>query len=183
MKTALVVLIAAVVCVPAFSGDLKLEQKAFTASEAFEAMKALDGTWTGEANVVKEGQPKEEGTKSTTSVTYNVIANDTSIVATYGEGTPTEMVSLFHQDGPDKLIHTHYCAAGNQPSMQFKSSSEPNTITFLFSGGTNMDVTKDGHAHDTTIRIIDENTIESISALWSGGKKYSTRYATMTRQK
>lgn len=153
------------------------------ANSAFILMQTLEGTWVGDAVVVKVGQSKEEGVKSKSKVTYRNIANNTSIIATYAEGTPMEMVSMFHQNGPEELIHTHYCAVGNQPSMRFEKSDKPGVIKFLFSQGTNMDVNADGHVHNSTLRIIDENTIESSSDLWSGGKKTSTRIATYVREK
>ena len=165
------------------AGDVALEKTILDADTAFTLMKGLEGTWVGDAVVVKEGQSKEDGVKSTTKVTYRTIANGTSIIATYREGTPMEMTSMFHQDGPDVLIHTHYCAAGNQPSMRFEKSDEPGMIKFLFSGGTNMDVTKDGHVHNSTIWLIDADTIRSESDLWSGGMKTSTRFATLVREK
>ena len=154
-----------------------------TADEAYKTMLSLEGTWVGESIVVPVGTAKEEGTKSKTTVTYKNIANGSSIMATFLEGTPMEMVSRYHQDGPETLIHTHYCAAGNQPSMKFTPSKEAKLIDFKFTKGTNMDVTKDGHAHSGNLKIIDADNFETRSELWSEGKVASIRYTKMTRQK
>ena len=164
------------------AGTEAVEKQVYTASSAFDVMKTLDGTWEGESLTVPVGKEKADGVKSSTTVMYKTIANDTSIIATYGEGSPMEMVSMFHQDGPETLIHTHYCAVGNQPSMAFEVTDEPGTIVFRFTSGTNMDVSKDGHVHHSTLRIIDEDTIETETELWNGGKKAATRYATLTRK-
>jgi hypothetical protein len=94
-----------------------------------------------------------------------------------------EMVSLFHMDGPEALVHTHYCAVGNQPTMRFEKSDTPGEIVFMFSSGANMDVNKDGHVHNSRIRFIDEDTTESETDIWQGGKLNAVRYATMTREK
>lgn len=159
------------------------EEKSFTADEAYKTMLKLEGSWEGESNVVPVDKSEEEGTKSKTTVTYRNIANGSSIMATFLAGSPMEMVSMYHQDGTDTLIHTHYCAAGNQPSMKFEKSGEPGVIDFKFDKGTNMDVTVDGHAHSGYIKIIDEDHFETRSELWSGGKVASIRYTKMTRKK
>ena len=159
------------------------QDKVYTADEAFKAMLTLEGKWTGEAIIVPVGSTKAESTASTTTVTYRNIAAGSSIMAIYLQGSPAEMVSMYHQDGKDTLIHTHYCAAGNQPSMTFAASMEKGAIDFQFTEGTNMDVTKDGHAHNSYLRIIDKDHFESRSERWRDGKLASVRYTTMTRQK
>ena len=155
----------------------------YSADEAYKTMLSLEGTWVGESNVVPVGKSKDEGTKSKTTVTYKNIANGSSIMATFLEGTPMEMVSMYHQDGPETLIHTHYCAAGNQPSMTFSPSKEEKLIDFKFTKGTNMDVTKDGHAHSGNMKIVDTDHFETRSELWGEGKVASIRYTKMMRKK
>ena len=100
---------------------------------------------------------------------------------TFAAGTPAEMVSMYHQNGKEELIHTHYCAIGNQPSMKFIDSGEEGVIDFRFTKGTNMDVNADAHAHHSFMRIIDENTYESRTENWGGGQLTSVRYTTMKR--
>ena len=163
--------------------DVPVEKSVLTPESAFDVMKSLEGTWSGKALVVPVGETKENGTESDTTVTYRTIANDSSVMATYLEGTPMEMVSLYHLDGPGELIHTHYCAVGNQPSMRFEKTSEPGVIRFEFLRGSNMDVEVDGHGHAGTTRLIDKDTIESETELWRDGKLSSIRYTRLTRQK
>lgn len=175
-------LMAALLIAVSASAD-EVSSKVLDADAAYKAMLKLEGTWKGESNVVPVGKSKDEGVISESTVTYRTIANGSSIMATFLAGTPMEMVSMYHQDGPETLIHTHYCAAGNQPSMKFSKVSEKGVINFDFDKGTNMDVTKDGHAHSGTLKIIDEDTIETRSELWRDGKVNSIRYTTMKRQK
>lgn len=155
----------------------------FTADQAFKTMLTLEGTWTGDAVVVPVGQSKEDGTASNTTVTYRTIGNGTSVMATFAAGTPSEMVSMYHQDGKDTLIHTHYCAVGNQPSMSFVETAEEGVIDFQFTTGTNMDVNADYHVHNSYLKIIDEDHFEARSERWGDGKLMSYRYTTMTRVK
>lgn len=177
-----ITIVALVIACPVVANDADPAKLLYDAQGAFEAMQGLEGLWTGEAIVVQVGQAKEDGVKSNTTVRYETLANGSSIFATFAEDTPMEMVSVFHQDGPDKLIHTHYCAVGNQPSMAFEPSDEPGAITFKFTHGTNMDVDEDGHVHHTTLRIIDENKIETETDLWRDGKLSAIRYTTMKRE-
>lgn len=180
MKT-LVALLTLTVSLSAFAGEPETE--VFDADSAFEAMLKLEGTWKGESTVVPVGEPKENGTTSESTITYKNIGNGSTIMLTFLAGTPMEMVSMYHQDGKETLIHTHYCAAGNQPSMKFSKVEMPGVINFDFDKGTNMDVNKDGHAHSGWLKIIDEDTIETRSELWRDGKVNSIRYTKMTRQK
>lgn len=165
----------------AFAADNVESDEPLTAETSFDRMITLEGTWEGESVNVPVGKSKDEGVKDTTKVIYETIANNTSIVATYAKDTQMEMVSLFHMDGPDTLIHTHYCAVGNQPSMKFVPSENANEIVLKFSGGTNMDVEKDGHVHDSTLRFIADGTIETETNIWSEGKHSHTRYAKLKR--
>jgi hypothetical protein len=165
----------------ALAADIVESDEPLTATAGFERMIALEGVWEGESINVPVGEKMEDGVKSDSKVIYETIANDTSVVATYGKDTQMEMVSLFHLDGPDTLVHTHYCAVGNQPSMEFVPSENANEIVLKFSGGTNMDVDKDGHVHDSTMRFKEDGSIETETIIWNEGKHSHTRYSKLKR--
>ena len=131
--------------------------------------------------VVAVGESKEDGVQSTTKVKYETIANDSSVMATFLEGSPMEMVSLYQLDGKNELVHTHYCAVGNQPSMRFEKTDKPGEIRFEFDSGTNMDVEKDGHVHAGTMKLNADGTLESATEIWNEGKLSSMRYSKLTR--
>jgi len=158
----------------AFSGD------GFSPDEAFQTMLTLEGKWTGEAQVVPVGQSRDDAAVAATSVSFKNIGNS-SVMQTFAAGTPAEMVSMYHQNGKEELIHTHYCAIGNQPSMTFRDSGEEGVIDFRFTKGTNMDVDSSPHAHHSFMRMIDEDTYETRTENWGGGKVTSIRYTTMKR--
>ena len=174
-------LLALTVSLSVYAGEH--EAKIYDADSAFQSMLTLEGEWTGESTVVPVGKTKEEGTTTESTITYKNIGNGSTIMLTFLAGTPMEMVSMYHQDGKETLIHTHYCAVGNQPSMKFSKVDKPGVINFDFDKGTNMDVNKDGHAHSGWLKIIDEDTIETKSELWRDGKVASIRYTKMTRVK
>ena len=154
----------------------------FTPDEAFQTMLKLEGTWTGEAQVVPVGQSREDAEISTSTVSFKTIGNS-SVMQTFAAGTPAEMISMYHQNGKSELIHTHYCAIGNQPSMAFVDTGEEGVIDFKFTEGTNMDVNVDPHAHNSYMKIIDEDTYITRTENWGGGKLTSYRYTTMKRVK
>lgn len=154
----------------------------FTPNEAFLAMLKLEGKWSGEAFFLEPGQSAEEVETTDSETIFKIIGNST-VVQTIAPGTPSEMMSMYHQNGRNELIHQHYCVVGNQPSMRFKESDEEGAIDFRFSGGTNMDVNLDRHFHHHFIRIIDEDTFESRTEIWQSGKLLSTRYGMNRREK
>jgi hypothetical protein len=143
---------------------------------------AGEGFSPDEAQVVQLGQDREAASVSSTTVSFKNIGNS-SVMQTFGAGTPSEMISMYHQDGKNELIHTHYCAIGNQPSMTFASTGQEGVIDFKFTKGTNMDVDADYHAHASNIKIIDEDTYVTRTENWGNGKLMSHRYTTMKRIK
>jgi len=154
----------------------------FTPDAAFKTMLTLEGEWKGEARVVPVGGSLEDTAPSPTSSHFKNIGNS-SVMQTFAKGTPAEMVSMYHQNGKNELIHTHYCAIGNQPSMTFKNSEDAGVIDFKFTKGTNMDVNSDPHAHHSYMKIIDEDTYETRTENWGNGELVSYRYTTMKRVK
>ena len=79
-------------CTAAFADD------GFTPDEAFQTMLKLEGTWTGEAQVVPVGQSREGADVSATTVSFKNIGNS-SVMQTFAAGTPAEMISMYHQNG------------------------------------------------------------------------------------
>jgi hypothetical protein len=69
---------------------------------------------------------------------------------------PETMVTMFHEDN-DRVLATHYCAAGNQPRMQASMSPDGKTITFTFVDATNLATPKSGHMTSLVITIPDSD--------------------------
>jgi hypothetical protein len=110
------------------------------------------------------------------------MANGSTVIATFFGGTPMEMISVFHMDGPEDIVHTHYCALGNQPRMKFVKSDVPGEIKFIFDGGSNIDVEKDLHVHDTKFRFVNDDAVETEFSAWQDGKESAIRKSTMIRK-
>jgi hypothetical protein len=154
-----ILLTAAVVCLLATASPATAaSSKAATARAAFERLKGLAGEWRGTIGDREKGQAA--------TVSYRLIANGSAVAETLLAGTPHEMITVFHLDG-DKLVLTHYCAAGNQPKLSLTKKSTPDVLDFDFVSGTDMKSKQDEHMHSLRIRFEGANAIVTE---WDGSK-------------
>ena len=149
-----------------------------TTSAVFQRLLSLEGTWTGKATH-DTGSGKTDGGEVT--VVYKVTAARSVLEETLFPGTPHEMVTMYHPDGP-RVMLTHYCAAQNQPRMTLEPSSDPNVYSFTFSGGTNMH-DADLHMHTVRITFVDADHITSVWTSMKDGKIASEARFDLTRKK
>ena len=68
----------------------------------------LEGEWIG-THINHEGQ--EEQLK----LVYRNVSGGTAVEERIFAGTPKEMITVYHGDGSNRVLMTHYCALGNQP--------------------------------------------------------------------
>lgn len=114
------------------------------AQKAFAAIKNLPGTWEGKGSNGNSFQ-----------VTFKVVSGGTAVMSEIL--VPNEdMISMFHLDG-NRLLLTHYCAAGNQPRMQATASADGKTITFNYVDATNLSTPDAGHMQRMVLTILDDN--------------------------
>jgi hypothetical protein len=117
-------------------------------SEAFDKLKSLVGHWeTAETNMQKA------------TLDLQLTAGGTALLETFrmiNEGQPVEMITLYSPDG-DKVRLTHYCMAGNQPTMSGTYDPATKTIKFDFVSASNLKSPDDGHMHHATYTFIDNN--------------------------
>jgi hypothetical protein len=115
--------------------------------KSFDVLKALSGTWEGKNT---QGKPVE--------VSYRMTAGGSALMS---EILATEMdkqedmISMFHMDG-DRLLLTHYCAAGNQPRMAATLSPDGKSVMFDFVDATNL-TAHTGHMHRVVFTVVDAN--------------------------
>jgi hypothetical protein len=148
------------------------------ASPAFQRLLSLEGTWVGKATH-ETGGAKADGGEVT--VVYKVTAGRSVLQETLFPGTPHEMVTMYHADGP-RVMLTHYCAAQNQPRMTLEPSNNPNVLSFVFSGGTNMRET-DLHMHAARITFVDADHVASVWTSLKDGKPAGEARFELTRKK
>jgi hypothetical protein len=116
---------------------------ASAAQKSFDDLKSLNGTWEGKT---PDGQ--------TAQVVYRVTANGSALMSEI-KGKE-EMISMFNLDG-DRVLLTHYCAAGNQPRMVASASPDGKTITFDFLDATNLAAPDAGHMTRMVLSMPDAN--------------------------
>lgn len=175
-------LLVAMLTFTAVNADEQTKAKVMSASEAFDFFTRLNGEWSAKTVTVPAGTPKEKGETKDSMIAYETVANGSTVMGTYYKGSPMQMIDMIHQDGPDNLRLTHYCAVGNQPRMKFIKSDEAGVIQFAFDGGSNMNVESDGHVHDARIKLLDKDNFEVETRLWSGGKHAMTTYFSISRK-
>jgi hypothetical protein len=115
------------------------------AQKAFDAIKAMPGNWEGKT---QDGHP--------VSVTFKVTSGGSAVMSEINGHGPENMISMIHMDGPNRLILTHYCGAGNQPRMQASVSPDGKVITFNFFDGTNIGP-DGGHMQRMVLTLLDDN--------------------------
>jgi hypothetical protein len=78
-------------------------------AEAFEKLKALVGHWETDKTNMNKATLDLELTSGGTAVLerFHMVEN----------GKPVEMTTVYYLDG-DQVKLTHYCMAGNQPTMR-----------------------------------------------------------------
>jgi hypothetical protein len=99
---------------------------------------------------------------------YRVTAGGSAVVEELFPGTPHEMSTVYHRDGPD-LVLTHYCMSGNQPRMRARPG-EGATVAFAFDGGTNLDPARDRHMHEATFTFVSRDEVRTEWRELAGGK-------------
>ena len=127
------------------------------AQKTFAVLKTLEGTW---------GMGKG---KDAAKIIYKLTGAGSALIETQMPGTSYEMVSIYHLDGPDKLVLTHYCAAQNQPTLNLLPGATAKTFNFDFVSGSNMKLT-DMHIHAVKYTIVDKDHIITEWQGWMDGK-------------
>ena len=129
----------------------------YKGSAAFERMKSLVGKWSAES--------PEMGKMNTE---FRLIAGDSVIEERFAEGTPMEMLSVYH-DVNGKLTMTHYCMLRNQPRMKVTKSTA-DSLTFDLAPTPGLNVQKDMHMHGATYTFLDANRFKLEGVSWKDGK-------------
>jgi hypothetical protein len=116
------------------------------AQKSFDQLKTLTGSWEGKNS-------KGEAL----NVSFRDTAGSSALMSEIHGHGPEDMISMVHLDGPNRLMLTHYCGAGNQPRMTATASPDGKTITFNFVDGTNIASPEAGHMQRVVFTILDAN--------------------------
>ena len=142
-------------------------------AEAFEKMKSLAGHWEGSA----PGDAKLTADIEVTSGGNAVLERFRTIES----GKPTTMITMYYLDG-DTLKLTHYCHAGNQPTMAATYDAAAGVITFDFVGATNLKA-DDLHMHHAVLTLVDANHLKETWTMYKEQKNVGAETMSLTRGK
>ena len=142
-------------------------------AEAFEKLKALVGHWETDKTNTNKATLDLELTSAGTAVLekFHIVDN----------GKPVEMTTLYYLDG-DQIKLTHYCMAGNQPTMRGTYAPETKTITFDLLSISNVKSADDGHMHHAVYTFIDNDHFKTTWTFRKDQKDAFTEDVTYVRK-
>jgi len=157
----------AVLLLITMAGFADEHKSAIAPNASFDKLKALDGAWVG--TMMAGDKPYPANTR------FMLVSDGSALMAWLGEGTPYEMITVFHMDGND-LMATHYCAAHNQPRFVAVAGGDPNRVVLKFKDGTNIGA-HDGHMQGVTF-IFDgaDHHVEEWSYIDGQGKITTSQF-------
>jgi hypothetical protein len=143
-------------------------------AEAFEKLKSLVGHWETDKTNMGKATLDLELTSGGTAVLekFHMVEN----------GKPVEMTTLYYLDG-DQVKLTHYCMAGNQPTMKGSYAPETKTITFDLVSISNLKTADDGHMHHAVYTFIDNDHFKTTWTFRKEQKDAFTEDVTYVRTK
>jgi hypothetical protein len=133
----------------AFAAAIAVPQEMHPASRstpAFDQLKVLAGHWEGTNSAGKKVE-----------VSYELISNGSVLMERLHPGNEPDMITMYSLDG-DRILVTHYCSMGNQPTMQTAASPAANgklDFTFLRLAGAKSP--GEGHMAALTVSMPDKN--------------------------
>ena len=139
----------------------------------FEKLKTLTGTWEGTSQM-------GEGDAAPVGIEYSVTSNGSAVVEKLMPGTPSEMVSVYYEEN-GKLMMTHYCALGNQPKLELKSS-EGNQLKFSLVKKSAINAKKDLHMHEVVLTFPEDGKISQSWVSYENGKPQDPHVFTFTKK-
>jgi hypothetical protein len=123
-----------------------------TSADAFAQLKTLVGHWE-----------EQKASESKSALDIELTAGGTTLLEKFRmveQGKPVEMITMYYLDGGQVKL-THYCMAGNQPTMRGSYAPESKTLTFDFENATNLKSANDGHMHHAVYKFIDNDHFQT----------------------
>jgi predicted small secreted protein len=142
--------------------------------EVLEHFVNLEGEWIG-THINHDGEEEK------VDLVYRTVSGGTAVEERIFADTPKEMVTMYHGDGNDGILMTHYCMLGNQPRLKLEIT-DGKAFDFKFLDGAGIDRKKTGHMGGMKMTILDENTFEQEWAYFEEGEVKNSSKFTFTRK-
>jgi len=129
-----------------------------TGALAFDQLKALVGEWEG----TNPSYPVK--------VTYTLVSGGTALMERMQPSNEAEMITLYTADG-DKIVVTHYCSEGNQPSMRTETlKGIANKYTFSLISVSGLKSPDAGHMTGLVLTLVDKDHLKQEWTYQNKGK-------------
>jgi hypothetical protein len=132
---------------------------------AFDQLKSLAGTWEGKRSADRS-----------TMLTYEVVSNGSVVMERLKPTHEAEMVTMYSLDG-GRIVVTHYCSMGNQPTMQtapLAAATGKYDFHFVRIAGTKTP--EEGHMTDLTLSLPDKDHLTQTWTFLEKGKSESETF-------
>ena len=113
------------------------------ADDVMSKLKALEGEWT-----LLDENGADTGV---VAAVFKPTANGSAVSEVMMPGGDHEMLNVYHADG-DRVLMTHYCAAGNQPRLEISSAGQ-DRLELRFESITNLASDDATHMHQAEYRF------------------------------
>lgn len=133
---------------------------------AFDQLKSLAGKWEG-----------KDSSGSPVKISYKVISNGSVVMEYLEPAKEPEMVTMYSLDG-DRIVVTHYCSAGNQPTLQTTPSPAANgKLDFSFVRITGTKTPEEGHMVALTVSFADKDHLTQTWTFQDHGKSMTDTFS------
>jgi hypothetical protein len=138
---------------------LAQEKQPASSTPAFDQLKSLAGTWEG-----KKGQAVP------VTLTYQVVSNGSVVMERLQSAAEPEMITMYSLEG-NRLLVTHYCSMGNQPTMQTRPlSAAGGKYDFHFVRVSGTKAPNEGHMASLSLSLLDKNHLTQVWTFEDHGK-------------
>lgn len=113
---------------------------------AFDQLKTLVGEW--------------QNASGSTKITYTLVSGGTALMERMQPANEAEMITMYSADG-DKIVVTHYCSEGNQPSMKTETlKGVGNKYSFSLVSVSGLKSPDAGHMTGLVLTLVDKDHLK-----------------------
>jgi hypothetical protein len=125
----------------------------------FEQLKTLVGEWEG------------KNASGPVKITYTLVSGGTALMERLQPANEAEMITMYSADG-DRILVTHYCSEGNQPSMKSQTlKGIANKYSFSLVSVSGLKTPEEGHMVGLVLSLVDK---DHLTQEWTYQKKGKT---------
>jgi hypothetical protein len=125
---------------------------------AFDQLKTLVGEWEGK----NESGPVK--------ITYTLVSGGTALMERMQPAHEDEMITMYSADG-DRILVTHYCSMGNQPSMKTETlKSVMSKYSFSLVNVSGLKTADQEHMVGLVLTLVDKDHLTQEWKFLSKGK-------------